>query len=114
MHGHPPTNAASPPPGYFGSGQDADHPSMSQRWLWVWTGQRLQVARGREHGKDVDFGCGNVEALYRGWFDPHAGQMFVVSPNRSGRPDAPLRGIPRIVDRALRRRFGEHFQYRLF
>lgn len=85
---------------------------MGQRWLWVWVNQRLLVRCGRDHGKDIDFGCDDVEAHYRGWFDPHAGQLFAVRPTRAAGPS--MRGIPRILDRALHRRFGEHFQYRLF
>ena len=96
---------------YFGKNTGC----LSQRYMWLWMDHRLHVQQGSEHGKDLGWEQQDVEMYYRGWFDPIMQEMFVISPRVSkGHVTSALRGIPRILDRALRRRFGEDFTYRLF
>lgn len=102
-----------PAPSYLGTKTQ----SLSDRLLWIWSNQRLRVQRGMEHGKDITWEGANVEHCYRGWFDPATHELFIVSPVPvpSTRPNAAsLRGIPRILDHVLHRRFGDQFTYRLF
>lgn len=89
---------------------------LTQRILWLWNNQKLVVERGKSHGKDPSWGEQGVEQFFRGWYDPSTQDLFVVgpAPRRRNTPPPPLRSIPRILDRVLRRRFGDDLHYRAF
>lgn len=92
---------------YFGK-----HPeTLSERYMWMWVDSRLRVKRGAEHGSELAIHGEDVEQHYRGWFDPASNELFLVRPDS---PQGSMRGIPRILDRVLRRRFGEYLIYRAF
>ncbi len=104
----PPTQPAD---SYFGRPQ----PGMAERFMWLWKNNRLNVQQGTEHGKHLEWEGEDVERYYRGWFDPQTREMFLVAPHPA--PGQPMRTkvtIPRILDRVLRRRFGDEFVYRAF
>jgi hypothetical protein len=89
--------------------------TLSDRFMWVWKHNQLQVEQGSEHGEHLEWNEQDVEQYYRGWFDPATREMFLVRPApRPGQPIRPFRTIPKILDRALRRRFGDQFTYRAF
>jgi hypothetical protein len=102
----------TPSDSYFGGKQ----PSLTDRFMWVWSNQRLRVQRGKDHGKDLDWENEDVDGYYRGWYDGEADEMFVVCPNRGQQSGSgqQMRRIPRLLDRVLRRRFGDSFAYRVF
>lgn len=89
--------------------------SMTDRYIWVWRFNRLDVAQGTDHGKDMGLDTAGLDKFYRGWFDPVNHEMFVVCPRRAANATAVImHGIPRVLDRALQRRFGQRFDYKVF
>lgn len=107
------TQSEQPDPAdsYFGSVAG----TLANRLMWAWVNRRLEVRQGADHGKDAEWDSQRLEAHYRGWHDPTSDELFLVGPRRpDDQPPVMTRRIPRILDRALRRRFGENFTYRVF
>ena len=104
-------SSSAPADNYFGSVAG----SLADRFMWVWMNQRLRVQHGTDHGKDQAWQGQDLEACYRGWYDPTSDEVFLVGPRPAeGRQPVKTRRIPRILDRALRGRFGDGFTYRVF
>ncbi len=101
--------AAEAPQSYFGR----PCTDLSARYMWMWIDSRLRVKRGAAHGAELAGPGENIEAHYRGWFDPETNELFLVRPSAAAGGRA-MRGIPRILDRVLRRRFGDDLVYRAF
>lgn len=105
------TSTSKPPGSYFGDVSG----DLTDRFMWIWMNQRLRVRQGTDHGKDPAWEDLDLEACYRGWYDPTSGEMFLVGPKPvEGQQPVKTRRIPRILDRALRSRFGDNFTYRVF
>ena len=96
---------------YFGSVAG----TLATRLMWAWVNRRLHVRQGADHGKDAAWDGQHLEANYRGWYDPTVDELFLVGPKRAdNQPPPATRRIPRILDRALLRRFGDTSTYRVF
>ena len=97
--------------GYFGN----PRATMTDRVLWVWKNNRLKVEQGKNHSQGMAWENADVEQYFRGWYDPSTQDLFLIGP-KAGVSDGgkPLRSIPRLLDRVLRRRFGEFIKYRAF
>jgi len=102
---------SGPSDSYFGDTAG----SLTDRLMWAWVYRRLQVQKGTDHGKDTQWEGQDLEQHYRGWYDPDADELFLVGPRPAeGNVPTNVRRIPRILDRALRSRFGDSFTYRVF
>ena len=99
---------------YFSIGQNEE--TQDKSYCWIFINNRLFVKKG--HGThNLNFGnlFDNIDRIFRGWYDPVQNLLSVVVPRQRGNNS--IYGevdIPNRLDKALRRKFGNNFEYKVF
>ena len=97
---------------YFSIGQNEE--TIGQSYCWIFVNNTLQVKKG--HGSHNMFFRGLTEDInkhYRGWDDPVQDLLSVVIPNYIG-IERTANDVPNMLDKVLRKKFGNTFEYKIF
>ena len=102
---------------YFSIGQNEE--TTDQSYCWMYVNGELLVEKGHGSSHQMLFGHllpnREIDKFYRGWYDPVQKLLSVVIPRKfGGIVEYDQSDIPQVLDRELRRKFGNNFQYKIF
>jgi len=98
---------------YFSIGQNE---TLVDSYCWVFINGRLFVKKGNgTHNSNFGHLFSNLDRIFRGWYDTTQNLLSVVVPRRYGDDSVFTEvDIPNKLDKALRRKFGNNFEYKVF
>lgn len=100
---------------YWSIGQSE---SVNQSYAWIVINKRLHASNEIPSHKAVATRAGfagDIEKLYRGWYDPDQELVSIIIPRRLGVAyQVSETDIPNTIDLTLREQFGDVFAYKVF
>jgi hypothetical protein len=100
---------------YFSIGQNEE--TCDEGVCWLWYNNKLLVGQSGSHRSNFGHWFNNdnwVDKVYRGWYDPIQELLSVLIPIRFTGEKHTEADIPNALNRALRNKFGNKFEYVVF